>query len=252
MKHYVIVPFYPYAKIPLKTEVLFSDECPILSVALQHLQSYLLPSLINSTTHDFTVLLGVKEDLEKVRPELHSSLVSLSKTMPFKMEVLDWFSYYRYVTEQGDRNVIATRIDHDDCFGRDSLELIQDRASFRLSFEFFAFMKGAIYWEKSKRVHEYVSPTWRDGVSSFSASPTMYCDWNIVHALPVHGHACLTSITNPLGIDLVPGENHFLDYEHPLSWLYVRHNQNRSRESWYKYGERLKYLRLGRQFGIAR
>ena len=113
-------------------------------------------------------------------------------------------------------------------------------------------MKGAMYWEPDGRVHEYVSPTWRDGVSSFSASPTMYCRWNEIHALPVHGHTRVTSITNPLGVELVPGVNHFLDYEHPLSWLYVRHGWNRSREVWYRYGEELKGLDLKGNFGIDR
>ena len=252
MNHYVIVPFYPYAKTPLTDEGLFVPGNEVLVKGLEHLKRYLLPSLVNSTTHDFTLLLGIRKDLSESVPDVFRELEALKARQPFKMEVLDWFSYYKFINEQGDDRVIATRIDHDDCFGRDSLQVIQERATFKEPFEFFAFMKGAMYWEPDGRVHEYVSPTWRDGVSSFSASPTMYCRWNEIHALPVHGHTRITSITNPLGITLRPGVNHFLDYEHPLSWLYVRHGWNRSREVWYRYGEELKGLDLKGNFGIDR
>ena len=251
MKHYIITPFYPYAKTPLTDEGLFVPGNEVLVKGLEHLKHYLLPSLANSTTHDFTLLLGIRKDLEDTCPDIHTALVDLKDKQPFRMEVLDWFSYYAYITEQGDDRVIATRIDHDDCFGRDSLQLIQERATFKEPFEFFAFMSGAIYWEETGKVCRYVSPTWRDGLSSFSATPTMYCRWNEIHALPVHGHTRVTSITDPLGISLQPGVNHFLDYDHELSWLYVRHGWNRSRESWYRFGEEIT-ADLSGKFGLRR
>ena len=251
MKHYIITPFYPYAKTPLTDEGLFVPGNEVLVKGLEHLKHYLLPSLANSTTHDFTLLLGIRKDLEDTCPDIHTALVDLKDKQPFRMEVLDWFSYYAYITEQGDDRVIATRIDHDDCFGRDSLQVIQERATFKEPFEFFAFMSGAIYWEETGKVCRYVSPTWRDGLSSFSATPTMYCRWNEIHALPVHGHTRVTSITDPLGISLQPGVNHFLDYDHELSWLYVRHGWNRSREVWYRYGEEIT-ADLSGKFGLRR
>lgn len=250
MKHYVITPFYPYAKKPLTDEVLFSRDCDVLDTALRHFGKYLLPSLVNQTTHDFTLLLGVNKDLGSLRPDIFVELTNQIRSVPFKMEVLDWFSYYKFINEHWDDRVISTRIDHDDCLGNDVLQMIQERATFKEPFEFFAFMSGAIYWEETGKVCRYVSPTWRDGLSSFSATPTMYCRWNEIHALPVHGHTRVTSITNPLGISLQPGVNHFLDYDHELSWLYVRHGRNRSRESWYRFGEEIT-ADLSGKFGLC-
>ena len=250
MKHYVIVPFYPYAKSPLHDEDLFTPGNERLTSAVSHLKRYLIPSLVNSSTHDFTVLLGINKDLATLAPDIHESLLGL-KAQPCKVEVLDWFSYYDYITEQGDKEVIATRIDHDDCFGKDSLSLIQQRATFKEPFEFFAFMRGAMYWESTGVVKPYTSPTWKDGVSSFSASPTMYCRWDEIHALPVHGHTKLTSITDPLRVVLRPGVNHFLDYEHELSWLYVRHGMNRSREKWYHPDDTPIEVDLQNVFGLV-
>ena len=60
MKHYVITPFYPYAKTPLTDEGLFIPGNEVLVKGLEHLKCYLLPSLVNSTTHDFTLLLGIR------------------------------------------------------------------------------------------------------------------------------------------------------------------------------------------------
>lgn len=250
MKHYVITPFYPYAKRPLTDMTLFSG--PILDTALGHLTRYLLPSLSNQSTKDFTLLLGINKDLDKLRPDIYDALLKEKDKLDFKMEVMDWFSYYDYITEQREREVIATRIDHDDCFGYDTLQLIQERATFKQMFEFFAFQSGAMYWENTGVVRRYVSDTWRDGLSSFSASPTTYCLWDTFRILPVHGHTRVTSLTDPKGIKLIPGENHFLDYDHELSWLYVRHGWNRSREAWYRYGEELKGLDLKGNFGLVR
>ena len=252
MKHFIITPFYPYAKSPLTDEILFGERCNILDIGLVHLTQFLIPSLENQSCQDFTLLLGINRELKSYRKDIYSGLLKLQHNSKISMKVMDWFQFYDYIDSLDDNYIIATKIDHDDCFGKDTIKIIQNQQDWKLDFKFFACMSGAMLWKDTGDIREYISPTWKDGLSSFSASPTFLTQWNKHRLLPVYGHTKVTSITIPNKVELIHGINHFYDYDTELAWLYIRHGYNRSREIWYEYGDRLNLTNqeITNQFGI--